>query len=52
LEALEVSDSSSRGSGGALRRPASPWEGRAAQRRQARPEEEQEPSWGAAKGAL
>ena len=29
----------------------SPWECRAAQSRQARPEEAQEPGWGAAKGA-
>ena len=31
---------------------ASPWECRAAQYRQVRPEEAQEPSWGTAKGAL
>ena len=43
---------SSRGSDGALSGPASPWERRAAQSRQARPEEAQEPSWGPAKGAL
>ena len=32
--------------------PASSWECRAAQSRQARPEEAQEPRWGAAKGTL
>ena len=45
--ALEAASSSTRGSGWALGRPASSWECRAAQSRQARPEEEaQEPSWG------
>ena len=53
--ALEAARSSSRGSGGAPSGPAPlpPWEEcRAAWSRQARPEEAQEPSWGAAaKGA-
>eukprot|EP00964_Phaeocystis_antarctica_P078999 scaffold49166_cov58-Phaeocystis_antarctica.AAC.1 len=39
-------------SGWAPRGPASFWECRAAQSRQARPGEAQEPSWGAAKRAL
>ena len=50
--ALEAAGSSSRGSGWALSGPASSWECRAARSRQARSEEAQEPSWGAAKGAL
>eukprot|EP00964_Phaeocystis_antarctica_P013141 scaffold7206_cov57-Phaeocystis_antarctica.AAC.2 len=50
--ALEAARSSNRGSGWAPRGPASSWECRAAQSRQARPEEAQEPSWGTAKGAL
>jgi hypothetical protein len=41
--------SSSRGSGWAPSGPASPWECRAARSHQARPEEAQEASWGAAK---
>eukprot|EP00964_Phaeocystis_antarctica_P039296 scaffold22481_cov49-Phaeocystis_antarctica.AAC.1 len=48
---LEAASSSSRGSGWAPRGPASPWEYRAAQSRQARPEEAQEPSWGTGKGS-
>ena len=44
--ALEAASSSTRGSGWALSGPASPWECRAAQSRQARLEEAQEPSWG------
>ena len=48
--ALEAAGSSSRGSGWAPSGPASAWECRAAQSRQARPEEAQEPSWGAARG--
>ena len=44
--------SSTRGSGWAPSGPASSWECRAAQSCQARSEEAQEPSWGAAKGAL
>ena len=44
-----AADPSSRGSGWAPSGPASPWECRAAQSRQARPEEAQEPSWSAAK---
>eukprot|EP00964_Phaeocystis_antarctica_P096583 scaffold62868_cov28-Phaeocystis_antarctica.AAC.1 len=47
--ALEAASSSNRGSGWAPRGPASSWECRAAQSRQARPEEAQEASWGAAK---
>ena len=47
--ALEAAGSGSRGSGWAPSGPASSWECRAAQSRQARPEEAQEPSWGAAK---
>ena len=53
--ALEAARSSSRVScrGGAQRAGLSPWECRAAQSRQACPEEAQEPSWGAAaKAAL
>ena len=50
--ALEAAGSSNRGSGCAPSGWASPWECRAAQSRQVRPEEEQEASWGAAKGAL
>ena len=52
--ALEAAPGSSsrRGNGWAPSGPASPWECRATQSRQARPEEAQEPSWGAAtKGA-
>ena len=49
--ALEAASSSNRGSGWAPSGSASPWECRAAQSRQARPEEAQEPSWGTAKGA-
>eukprot|EP00964_Phaeocystis_antarctica_P055825 scaffold32870_cov36-Phaeocystis_antarctica.AAC.1 len=51
LAALEAAGSSSRGSGCALSGPACSWVPRAAQSRQARPEEAQEPSWGTAKGA-
>eukprot|EP00964_Phaeocystis_antarctica_P019634 scaffold10832_cov45-Phaeocystis_antarctica.AAC.5 len=47
--ALEAASSSTRGSGWALGGPASCWECRAAQNRQARPEEAQEPSFGTAK---
>ena len=50
--ALEAASSSIRGSGWAPSGPASCWECRAAQSRQARPAKAQEPSWGAAKGAL
>ena len=50
--ALEAASSRTRGSGWAPSGPASSWEYRAAQSRQARPEEAQEPSWDAAKGAL
>ena len=50
--ALEAASSSTRGSGWAPRGPASPWEYQAAQSRQARPEEAQEPSWNSAKGPL
>ena len=42
--------SSTRGTGWAPSGWASPWECRAAQSRQARPQEVQEPSWGTAKG--
>eukprot|EP00964_Phaeocystis_antarctica_P122713 scaffold86382_cov63-Phaeocystis_antarctica.AAC.1 len=47
--ALEAAGASSHGSGRALSGPASSWERRAAQSRQARPEEAQAPSWGAAR---
>ena len=50
--ALEAASSRTRGSGWAPSGPASSWEYRAAQSRQARPEEAREPSWDAAKGAL
>ena len=50
--ALEAAGSSIRGTGWAPSGPASSWECRAARSRQARPEEAQEPSWGATKGAL
>ena len=50
--ALEAAGSSSRGGGWAANGPTSLWEWRAAQSHRARPEEAQEPSWGAAKGAL
>ena len=50
--ALEAASASTRGSGWAPSGSASPWECRAARSRQARPEEAQEPSWGAAKGLL
>ena len=50
--ALEAAGSSTRGSGWALSGPTSPWECRAAQSRQARPEEAQEPSWGNASGVV
>ena len=50
--ALEAARSSTRGGGWALSVPASAWECRAAQSREARPEEAQEPSCGTAKGAL
>eukprot|EP00964_Phaeocystis_antarctica_P091265 scaffold58506_cov33-Phaeocystis_antarctica.AAC.1 len=43
--ALEAASSSNRGSGWAPRVPASSWECRAAQSRQARPEEAHEASW-------
>ena len=49
---LEAAGSSTRGNGWELSEPASPWEYRAAQSRQARLEEAQEPKWGAAKGPL
>eukprot|EP00964_Phaeocystis_antarctica_P143565 scaffold109133_cov68-Phaeocystis_antarctica.AAC.1 len=45
---LEAAGSSTRGGGGALSGPASSWECRAAQSRQACPEEAQESTWGAA----
>ena len=48
----EAAGSSTRGSGWALSELASFWECRAAQSRQARPEEAQEPSWVTAKEAL
>ena len=48
--ALKAVGSSIRGSGWALSGPDSSWECRAAQSRQARPEEAQEPSGGTAKG--
>ena len=47
---LEAASSSTRGSGWAPSGRASPWECRAAQNRQARPEEVQGPSWANAKG--
>eukprot|EP00964_Phaeocystis_antarctica_P024047 scaffold13457_cov56-Phaeocystis_antarctica.AAC.4 len=50
--ALEAASSSTRGSGWAPSGSASSWECRAVGSRQARPEEAQAPSWGAAKGAL
>ena len=50
--AVEAASSSARGSGWALSGPASSWECRAAQSRQVRPEEAQEPSLGTAKGGL
>ena len=50
--ALEAASSSIQGSGWAPSGLASFWEYRAAQSRQARPEEAQEPSCGAAKTAL
>ena len=50
--ALKAVGSSIRGSGWALSGPDSSWECRAAQSRQARPEEAQEPSGGTTKGAL
>ena len=50
--ALEAASSTTRGDGWAPSGPASFWESRAAQSRQARPEKAQEPSWGSAKGAL
>ena len=50
--ALESASSSPSSSGLAPSGPASSRECRAAQRRQACPEEAQEPSWGTAKGAL
>ena len=47
---LQAADASPRGSGGVPPVAwASPWECRAAQSRQARPEEAWDPSWGAAK---
>ena len=49
--AVEAARSSTRGSGWALDRPASASEYRAAQSRQARPEEAQGASWGTAKRA-
>eukprot|EP00964_Phaeocystis_antarctica_P087770 scaffold55781_cov36-Phaeocystis_antarctica.AAC.1 len=49
---MGAASSSTRGSGGAPTGPASSWERRAVQSRQARPEEAQEPSWGAAQEAL
>eukprot|EP00964_Phaeocystis_antarctica_P117172 scaffold81004_cov59-Phaeocystis_antarctica.AAC.1 len=51
LAALEAASSSTRGSGWAASGLACSWECRAAQSRQARPEEAQEPSWGTATGA-
>eukprot|EP00964_Phaeocystis_antarctica_P071048 scaffold43301_cov57-Phaeocystis_antarctica.AAC.2 len=50
MAALEAASSSTRGTGWAPSGWASLWECRAARRCQARPEEAQEPSWGAAKG--
>ena len=50
--ALEVAGSSTRGSGWAPCGPAASWECRAAQSRQAPPEEAQAPSSGTAKEAL
>ena len=47
--ALEAARSSTRGSGGASSGSASPWECRVVGSREARPEESQEPRWGAAK---
>ena len=49
---LEAASSSTRGSGWAPTGPASSWECRAAQSRQARPEEAQEPSSGTAQTAV
>ena len=49
---MGAASSSTRGAGRAPRGPASSCKGRAVQSRQARPEEAQEPSWGAAQGAL
>ena len=49
---LEAASSSTRGSGGALSGSASFWECRAAQSRQACPEEAQEPSLALPGGAL
>ena len=49
---LGAASSSTRGAGRAPRGPASSCKGRAVQSRQARPEEAQETSWGAAQGAL
>ena len=48
--ASEAARSSTQGSGGASRGPASGWECRAAQGRRARPEEAEEPSQGISKG--
>eukprot|EP00964_Phaeocystis_antarctica_P036641 scaffold20931_cov54-Phaeocystis_antarctica.AAC.5 len=50
--AREAASSSTRGSGWAPGGWASPWECQAAQSRQARPEEAQEPGWSAAQAAL
>ena len=50
--ALEAARSSTRGSGGASSGSASPWECRVVGSREARPEESQEPRWGAAKRGL
>eukprot|EP00964_Phaeocystis_antarctica_P160036 scaffold131368_cov63-Phaeocystis_antarctica.AAC.2 len=50
--ALEAASSSTRGDGWAPSGPASFWESRSAQSRQARSEKAQEPSWGTAKGEL
>eukprot|EP00964_Phaeocystis_antarctica_P009505 scaffold5152_cov56-Phaeocystis_antarctica.AAC.1 len=50
--ALEAARPSTKGGGWAPSGWASPWERRAAQSRQARPEEAQAPGWGTAKGAL
>ena len=49
---VATSSTSTRGGGWAPTSWVSPWECRAAQSRQAYPEEAQEPSWGTAKGAL
>eukprot|EP00964_Phaeocystis_antarctica_P122994 scaffold86659_cov45-Phaeocystis_antarctica.AAC.3 len=49
---LEAASSSTRGSGGRLVGRPLPGSASAARRRQARPEEAQEPSWGTAKRAL